>query len=58
MKTMGKTDITKPISIKSMFLSNNNSGIASVRPPDIKKFRNVIASILFIAIPPREYRLI
>jgi len=58
MKTIGKTEITKPISNKSMFLSNNNNGIASVRPPEMKKFRNVIASILFIAISPREYKII
>lgn len=58
IKTMGKTDITAPISTKSTFLSNNNSGIASVSPPDMKKFRNVIASILFNAIQPVESRLI
>jgi len=51
MKTIGKTEITNPISTKSIFLSNNNNGIASVSPPEIKKFRKVIASILFIVIP-------
>jgi hypothetical protein len=55
MKTIGKTDITKPISTKLMFLSNNANGIASVSPPEMKKFRNVIDSILFIVIPSREY---
>jgi hypothetical protein len=54
MKTNGKTDITTPISTKSTFLSSNNNGIASVRAPDMKKFRNVIVSILFIAIPPED----
>ena len=58
MKTIGKTDITAPISTKSTFLSNNNSGIESVNPPDMKKFRNVIVSILFNAIQPVKCTLI
>ena len=58
MKTIGNTDITAPISTKSTFLSNNNSGIARVSPPDMKKFRNVIVSILFNAIQPVKCTLI
>ena len=47
-KTKGKTEMISPISTRSMFLSKSNKGITSVKPPEMKKFRNVIATILFI----------
>ena len=51
-KTKGKTDSTKLISIKSIFLSRSSNGTISVIPPETKKLRKVIVSIRFNVYPP------
>ena len=53
-KANGNTDIMIPISAKSTFRSKSNNGIISVSPPIIKKFKNVIASSLFIYISAKQ----
>ena len=52
-KTRGKTDSTKLISIKSIFLSRSSNGTISVIPPETKKFRKVIVSIRFKCLSAR-----